>query len=52
MIQQLRINEIFDANADAFHARFRDHCLRIMAGYGFVIRDRVLHPTGYSPSTS
>ena len=38
MIQQLRIYEIFDANADAFHARFRDHCMRIMATYGFVIR--------------
>ena len=38
MIQQLRIYEIFDANADAFHARFRDHCMRIMASYGFRIR--------------
>ena len=33
MIQQLRIYEIFDASADAFHARFRDHCMRIMARY-------------------
>lgn len=36
MIQQLRIYEIFENNKTAFHARFRDHAARIMAGrYGF-----------------
>ncbi len=35
MIYQLRIYEIFEANKDAFHARFRDHAMRIMARYGF-----------------
>jgi hypothetical protein len=36
-IQQLRIYEIFDANKAAFHARFRDHALRIMKRYGFEV---------------
>ncbi|SED60577.1 NIPSNAP protein [Rhizobiales bacterium GAS188] len=35
MIQQLRIYEIFEHNKAAFHARFRDHAMRIMATYGF-----------------
>ena len=34
-IQQLRIYEIFESNKPAFHARFRDHTLRIMKRYGF-----------------
>lgn len=35
MIYQLRIYEIFETNKDAFHARFRDHAMRIMGQYGF-----------------
>ena len=35
MIHQLRIYEIFDNNKAAFHARFRDHAMRIMKNYGF-----------------
>ena len=31
VIHQLRIYEIFDANKKAFHDRFRDHAMRIMA---------------------
>lgn len=38
MIHQLRIYEIFDANAEAFLARFRDHASRIMRRHGFEIR--------------
>ena len=37
MIHQLRIYEIFEANKDAFHARFRDHAARIMNRHGFQI---------------
>jgi heme-degrading monooxygenase HmoA len=37
MIHQLRIYEIFEANKDAFHARFRDHAARIMKRHGFNI---------------
>ena len=37
MIHQLRIYEIFEANKDAFHARFRDHAARIMKRHGFDI---------------
>lgn len=37
MIQQLRIYEIFEHNKAAFHARFRDHAMRIMKTYGFNI---------------
>ena len=37
MIHQLRINEIFERNKAAFHARFRDHASRIMARHGFRI---------------
>jgi len=37
VIQQLRIYEIFEHNKAAFHARFRDHCMRIMRTYGFEI---------------
>lgn len=36
-IHQLRIYEIFDTNKTAFHERFRDHAMRIMARYGFKI---------------
>lgn len=35
MIHQLRIYEIFEHNKAAFHARFRDHAVRIMRQYGF-----------------
>ena len=36
MIHQLRIYEIFEHNKAAFHARFRDHAMRIMRErYGF-----------------
>jgi heme-degrading monooxygenase HmoA len=37
MIHQLRIYEIFEANKDLFHARFRDHAARIMKRHGFQI---------------
>jgi hypothetical protein len=37
VIHQLRIYEIFDANKKAFHERFRDHAMRIMAKYDFKI---------------
>jgi hypothetical protein len=37
LIYQLRIYEIFETNKDAFHARFRDHAMRIMHRYGFDI---------------
>jgi len=37
VIHQLRIYEIFDANKKAFHVRFRDHAMRIMAKYDFKI---------------
>jgi len=37
MIHQLRIYEIFEKNKAAFHARFRDHAMRIMRTYGFDI---------------
>jgi heme-degrading monooxygenase HmoA len=37
MIHQLRIYEIFEHNKVAFHARFRDHAVRIMRTYGFNI---------------
>jgi hypothetical protein len=37
VIQQLRIYEIFERNKAAFHARFRDHAMRIMKRYGFQI---------------
>ena len=36
-MQQLRIYEIFDRNKAAFHARFEQHAVRIMARYGFDI---------------
>ncbi|HEY1013488.1 MAG TPA: NIPSNAP family protein [Herpetosiphonaceae bacterium] len=35
MLHQLRIYEIFEDSKAAFHARFRDHAMRIMATYGF-----------------
>jgi hypothetical protein len=35
LIQQLRIYEIFERNKAAFHARFRDHAMRIMRKFGF-----------------
>jgi hypothetical protein len=37
VIHQLRIYEIFDSNKNAFHDRFRDHAMRIMAKYDFKI---------------
>jgi hypothetical protein len=37
MIHQLRIYEIFEKNKAAFHARFRDHAMRIMRTYSFDI---------------
>lgn len=37
-VRQLRIYEIFEHNKAAFHARFRDHAVRIMKKYGFTIR--------------
>lgn len=37
VIHQLRIYEIFDSNKQAFHERFRDRAMRIMARYGFKI---------------
>jgi hypothetical protein len=37
VIHQLRIYEIFDNNKKAFHDRFRDHAIRIMARYDFKI---------------
>jgi NIPSNAP len=37
VIHQLRIYEIFDSNKKAFHDRFRDHAMRIMAKYGLKI---------------
>src|SRR6266540_5514569 len=37
VIHQLRIYEIFDANKKAFHDRFRDHAMRILAKYDFKI---------------
>jgi NIPSNAP protein len=36
-VHQLRIYEIFDNNKEAFHDRFRDHAMRIMAKYDFNI---------------
>ena len=35
MIQQLRVYEVFERNKAAFHARFREHAMRIMRKYGF-----------------
>ena len=37
-VYQLRIYEIFEHNKAAFHARFRDHAVRIMNEYDFHIR--------------
>ena len=37
VIHQLQIYEIFDNNKKAFHDRFRDHAMRIMAKYDFKI---------------
>ena len=37
VIHQLRIYEIFNSNKKAFHNRFRDHAMRIMARYDFKI---------------
>jgi hypothetical protein len=37
VIHQLRIYEMFDNNKKAFHDRFRDHAMRIMAKYDFKI---------------
>jgi hypothetical protein len=37
MIHQLRIYEIFEHNKTAFHARFREHAMRIMQRHRFNI---------------
>ena len=37
-IHQLRIYEVHGGNEQPFHARFRDHALRIMARHGFNVR--------------
>jgi hypothetical protein len=37
VIHQLRIYQIFDSNKKAFHDRFRDRAMRIMAKYDFKI---------------
>ena len=37
MVRQLRIYELFDDTREAFHARFRDHAVRIMTASGFTI---------------
>jgi hypothetical protein len=37
VVHQLRIYEIFENNKQAFHDRFRDHAMRIMAKYDFNI---------------
>jgi hypothetical protein len=37
VVHQLRIYEIFDSNKKAFHDRFRDHAMLIMAKYNFKI---------------
>jgi hypothetical protein len=37
VIHQLRIYQIFESNKKAFHERFRDHAMRIMARYDFKI---------------
>lgn len=34
-VHQLRIYEVHSGNEQAFHTRFRDHALRIMARHGF-----------------
>jgi heme-degrading monooxygenase HmoA len=39
MVHQLRIYEIFEHNKAAFHARFRDHAIRIMRAHGFQFVD-------------
>jgi hypothetical protein len=36
-VQQLRVYEIFEGNKQAFHDRFRDHAMPIMARHGFKI---------------
>ena len=38
-IYQLRIYEVFEHNKQPFHARFRDHALRIMRSHGFHFLD-------------
>ena len=37
VVHQLRSYEIFEHNKQAFHERFRDHAMRIMAKYDFKI---------------
>lgn len=36
-VRQLRIYQLFDSTREAFHVRFRDHALRIMARHGFQV---------------
>ena len=59
MIHQLRIYEIFERNKAAFHARFRDHAMRIKrvtsSEHGDLvgeIQDRVLVPASYAPKVT
>lgn len=37
VLHQLRIYEIFESTRTAFHARFKDHAMRIMKRYDFKI---------------
>src|SRR5690606_4228866 len=37
VVHQFRVYEIFEHNKQAFHERFRDHAMRIMARYDFEI---------------
>ena len=45
-LQQLRVYEIPRHNRDAFHARFRDHALRIMQRHDFTVVDMWESDTG------
>jgi hypothetical protein len=45
-VQQLRVYEVNRANREPFHARFRDHALRIMKKYDFNIVDMWESDTG------
>jgi hypothetical protein len=52
VIHQLRIYEIFDSNKKAFHDRFRDHAMRVMAKYDFKIvppgnRKKIIEPSSF-----
>lgn len=51
VIHQLRAYEIFEHNKRAFHERFRDHAMRIMARYDFKIVAMWESKTGDSQTT-